>query len=79
MSSAGQPTRRLSPFTRWEYHVLAIGVGSGFTGPKLDIQSLGESLNRLGEDGWELVSSEDMNRREGGSQELVLIFKRPQL
>ena len=78
MSSAGQPTIHLSPFTKWEYHVLAIDVGLGFLGPKLDIQLLGESLNRLGQEGWELVNTEDLNRREGGSHELVLIFKRPQ-
>lgn len=55
MSSAGQPTIRLSPFTKWEYHILAIDVGLGFLGPKLDIQLLGETLSRLGREGWELV------------------------
>jgi hypothetical protein len=79
MSSAGQPTIRLSSAPTWEYHVLAIDVGLGFSGPKLDIPLLGEALNRLGREGWELVNTEDLNRREGGSHELVLIFKRPQI
>lgn len=78
MSSAGQPTIHLSPYTTWEYHVLSIEVGLGLIGPKLDIQRLGEELNRLGQERWELVNAEDINFRGGGSEELVLIFKRPQ-
>jgi hypothetical protein len=76
MSSAGQPTIRLSPpYTQWEYHVLAIGVRSGLTGPDLNIQALGEALNRLGQEGWELVNTVDINRRSGASHEVLLLLK----
>jgi len=46
------------------------------TAVKLDGNSLMEKLEEYGSDGWELVNTVDTNLREGGSNELVLIFKR---
>ena len=77
MSSAGQPTVRLTPQRpQWEYHVLAMDIGGAFFGPNVDVDALGEALNRLGREGWELVGSLDTNRHQGGSAEMVLMFKR---
>jgi hypothetical protein len=77
MSSAGQPTVRLGPTRpQWEYHVLAMDVDSTFFGPNVDVDALGAALNRLGQDGWELVGTVDINRHQGITKELVLLFKR---
>jgi hypothetical protein len=78
MSSAGQPTVRLTPQRpEWEYHVVAIESGRLFSAPTVDVGELGEVLNRPGRDGWEPVNSLDINRHQGASSEIVLLFKRP--
>lgn len=76
MSSAELPTVRLSDQTRWEYRVASINVG-GLFGPAVDVNELATYLNGSGDDGWELISVEDLNRNSGATVELLLIFKRP--
>ena len=77
MSSAGMPTVRLSqPGVRWEYRVAQINV-TGFFGPTIDVDQLGEYLNQAGNDGWELVSMVDVNRGNGATSELIITLKRP--
>jgi len=44
--------------TTWEYRVLKVEIGR-FTGPKVDISSVEATLDRLGAEGWELVSTLD--------------------
>jgi len=60
----------------WEYRTLKIDV-SGFFGPKLNVDVFAEALNEQGRNGWELVSSFDLNYHEGISSDVLLIFKRP--
>jgi hypothetical protein len=60
----------------WEYRTLKIDV-SGFVGPKLNVDVFAEALNEQGRNGWELVSSFDLNYHEGISSDVLLIFKRP--
>lgn len=76
MSSAGMPTVRLpGPHDRWEYRVIALNV-TGFFGPSVDINQLGEYLNDAGDDGWELVTIVDLNRGNGATAELLGVLKR---
>ena len=77
MSSAGMPTVRLDePRTRWEYRVALINV-SGFLGPNVNVNEVGEYLNGAGDEGWELVSMVDINRGQGTTAALLAILKRP--
>ena len=48
-----------------------------FLGGKLDGQKLNDRLNRLGEEGWELVSVFDTNFTQGGTRDVVAVLKRP--
>ena len=76
MSSAGMPTTRLEePPIRWEYNVAAIDV-SGFFGPNVDVNAIGEYLNERGDAGWELVTVVDVNRGNGTTSMLMAIMKR---
>lgn len=77
MSSAGMPTVRLQPpLTRWEYHLVTLAIG-GFLTPDVDLNTLGDRLNGLGEHGWELVAVTNITQANGQSVELVAIMKRP--
>jgi hypothetical protein len=58
MSSEGMPTVRLDSGMvppRWEYRVVHIHAAGTFN-PEFDIDEIGEYLNGVGDDGWELVS-----------------------
>lgn len=60
---------------KWEYMTIKIET-KGFLGGKLDTQELDSQLNRLGEQGWELVSSFSTNKAYGESRDVVAILKR---
>lgn len=62
---------------RWEYKTIEFGKRGSFLGLlKVDANTLGDMLNKLGNDGWELVSN--VSPIGGGTTSgLVLIFKRP--
>lgn len=59
---------------QWEYKTLKIKTG-GFLGGKVDEQEFEEELNRLGLDGWELVSCFDTNV-QGQSRDVIAVCKR---
>ena len=63
---------------QWEYKTVKLQT-SGFLGGKVDEQELQSTLNDLGFEGWELVSSFDTSMSQGSSREVVLIFKRSAL
>jgi hypothetical protein len=71
--SSGQPAMRLPE--RWEYRVSVMGVG-GLFGPAIDGDELSAYLNRVGDEGWELVSIVDLNRMQGKTAGLLLTLKR---
>lgn len=48
----------------------------GFFGGNVDSFRLEDQLNKLGKDGWELVSCTSSNQSYGASKSLVCIFKR---
>ena len=64
----------------WEYQTATfdftgeamISQGGLFNADKFNLE-----LNRLGWDGWELVSVMDTNRVQGGTKYVIAVFKRP--
>lgn len=58
--------------TLWEYRVLNLRSERYQIDPTYESQ-----LNRMGEDGWELVSITAINHKSGGTDYIGMIFKRP--
>lgn len=61
---------------KWEYKTVKVKT-KGLSGGILEIADFDEQLNRLGQDGWELVSTFATTSGYGASREAVAIFKRP--
>jgi hypothetical protein len=62
---------------KWEYHVLKLKTEFGFwSGTEFDSEALEEELNRLGAEGWELVSIFDIEKVKGGSKYVNAVLKR---
>ena len=60
---------------RWEYKTLQFGV-RGAMGGILEVEQFESELNRMGGEGWELVSCFDTNYVQGGSRFVVAVFKK---
>ena len=60
---------------RWEYSAIKM-LTKGFAGGILDMQNFDTELNRMGAEGWELVSCFDTNQSYGQTREVVSVFKR---
>ncbi|MCL6613719.1 MAG: DUF4177 domain-containing protein [Firmicutes bacterium] len=60
---------------RWEYKTLQFGV-KGLMGGILDLERFDGELNRMGNDGWELVTCFDTNCGQGASRFVLAVFKR---
>lgn len=60
---------------QWSYRTLKFQTG-GFWGGKVDEHELEEELNRMGYDGWELVSCFDTSVAQGQSRDIIAIFKK---
>ena len=65
----------MSEHTSFEYKIVSASAG-GFLGGKIDFDKLSERINKLGRDGWELVSTEDTAKGQGTTRDLALFFKR---
>ncbi len=61
---------------KFEYKLLDVVAKGWFFGGKVDIQELTNKLNELGREGWEVVSSADLNMHDGASRSMVVILKR---
>ena len=61
---------------KWEYQTITFPSG-GFLGGKLESDEFDAELNRLGRQGWELVSVMDTNQSSGATRFVVAVFKRP--
>jgi len=61
---------------KWEYQTIKLNT-KGIFGGILDTMTFDGMLNRLGNDGWELVSAFDTNQTYGSSREAIAVFKRP--
>lgn len=60
---------------RFEYKTLKTRE-KGFWSGKLDTEELELYLNKLGFEGWEMVSSVETNTYQGGTNEIIFVFKR---
>jgi Domain of unknown function (DUF4177) len=63
---------------RWEYTTKKLDVQGWFEQGEVDPEKVDEILPPLGAEGWELVASFSTTTGEGGSNDLVFIFKRPE-
>jgi hypothetical protein len=64
----------------WEYRTVVFDFDAEAllsAGGLFNEQKFHHELNRLGWDGWELVSVFDTNRVQGGTRYVVGVFKRP--
>jgi hypothetical protein len=61
--------------TQWEYRTIKYKTG-GFLGGKIDEQEFEDILNKLGYEGWELVSCFDTSQSQGASRDIIAVFKR---
>jgi hypothetical protein len=67
---------------QWDYYTLVLEArlpGLFQAGGEIDPEKLDNELNRLGRQGWELVGSFPIAMAEGGTRDVVLIFKRPRV
>jgi hypothetical protein len=66
---------------RWEYRTVSFGASSGFwplaAGGDVEGDEITTTLNRLGREGWELVSAFDTNDVRGQTRTVLCILKRP--
>jgi Domain of unknown function (DUF4177) len=70
-------TMHTAQATRWQYTMLTVDVYRFARGPHVDPRQISGNLNQLGGEGWELVSMIDVNAGQGGTCDLVAVFKRP--
>ena len=64
---------------RFEYKVLkpdVSGTFMGWGGGQVNVEQVAAELNRLGADGWELVSALDTANSTGRTASVLLLFKR---
>jgi hypothetical protein len=60
---------------KWEYRTIKVEL-KGLAGGILRTEDFNYELNKLGEQGWELVSCFSNNAAQGYSREAVAVFKR---
>ncbi len=58
--------------TRWEYKIINIRSENY----RLDPNAATE-LDRLGDEGWELISITSVNFKSGATDNIAMVFKRP--
>jgi hypothetical protein len=68
--------RREKGDMKWQYKTLRLAA-HGFLGGKVDLEKFEQELDRLGEDGWELVNAFDTNQSSGATRDVIAVFKRP--
>ncbi len=62
--------------TRWKYMVVKFTT-FGFLGGRVDEVAMGERLDQLGAEGWEVVSCVGSAQSHGRTREIVAVLKRP--
>ena len=62
---------------KWEYTTVMFQASRWFFSGELDGEKFNERLNRLGEEGWELVNVFGTNLTDGGTKDVVAVLKRP--
>lgn len=61
---------------RWEYTTMQVKAKGFFLGGAFDASEFQNELNKLGAEGWELVSVFDTNMVQGQTRDIVAVFKR---
>jgi hypothetical protein len=61
--------------SKWQYRTLKFKT-KGLLGGRIDETEFTKSLNELGEQGWELVTSFATSRQGGPTREVVAVLKR---
>ncbi len=61
---------------RFEYRVVTAEGGSMFASGKVAFEDVHRTMNRLGDEGWELVDAMDTNAQAGRTRDVVLFFRR---
>lgn len=59
----------------WEYKSIKVET-KGIMGGKLEIRNFDSELNKMGEQGWELISCFSANAGQGPGREVIAVFKR---
>lgn len=62
---------------KWEYQTVKLNLIGTWGGVNFNVDETQDFTNRLGAQGWELVSAFAVNKGAGYSKEIVFIFKRP--
>lgn len=62
--------------THWEYKTLEFEAKGFWVGGIVDTDLLNDELNKVGADGWELVSMVNTNQYQGASRKIIAVFKR---
>lgn len=62
---------------RFAYKIVKFDA-TGFLGGKVDLEEMSREFDRLGAEGWELVTVFDTNSGHGQSKWIIATFKRPQ-
>ncbi len=57
--------------TRWEYKIINIRSENYRLDPNSSVE-----LNKLGQDGWELVGLTSVNFKSGATDNIAMVFKR---
>ncbi|KAJ52696.1 hypothetical protein BD780_001622 [Clostridium tetanomorphum] len=60
---------------KWEYNTIKVEL-KGLAGGILKTEDFNYELNKLGEQGWELVSCFSTNAGQGYGREAIAVFKR---
>lgn len=76
-STARRTTHHHQLIMRFDYQTVMFDTRDWLGSGTLDGQAFTDRLNALGDEGWELVSVFDTNRREGVTDTVVAVFKRP--
>jgi len=63
------------PTKKWEYKSMLIS-GHGIWGARIDCAKIDKILNKLGEEGWELVASKIATPEWGVHKGILCVFKR---
>ena len=61
---------------KWEYMTIKFETSGWLLGGILDAQKFNDHLNRLGQQGWELVSVFDTNMGYGQTRDVVAVLKK---
>jgi hypothetical protein len=62
---------------KWEYKAIKLDAAGWVSQGQVNEAALEAEMNRLGSQGWELVSAFDTNRGGGGTRDVIAVFKRP--